>query len=729
MPRFLWPFRSKQQTGAASKLPASTAPTPRRHIVILAGIVLALGLWAALALPVPGTTIGALEAGRPSPGTFQAPQSAEFESDLRTSEARSQAENRPENLVYTTDRNLPIEQSNAMIDLFDTISSIRSDPSLSETEKQSELTDLPSSSVVISNTLASAILSLDDSAWNTVRSRSLALYERALAEHEYEIDERALQSLQERSLPFWTSNLPRMQRDLVLFFTSSFLRVNRTLDEEATAARKQQARESVEPVVVEVQAGETIVRDGEIVTPEMIEMLEQTGGLPRRLSLLDLGGYAVISVMLSIITMLYLVLLQRDIVRYVRPLMVIIGLIILTLLSARLLLPHWPQYPYAFPLATVVLVFTVVFNSHLALASAILLAVMMGMIGGNSLPLSITMMIGSVVAVFSVRGAERPLTFLLAGAGIALATGIGEIGFWLLQTVSPNWITVGNITFFSAVNGILSSILALGLFNLVGHVSGVVTPLQLMELAHPSQPLLRKLMREAPGTYAHSVSVGNLAEAAAEAVGADALLLRVSAYYHDIGKTLRPYFFTDNQTGRENVHNDLDPHTSATIIIDHVREGIKMAEEARLPQPIIDFIATHHGTHTVSHFYQLALREQDTVDINDFRYPGPTPFTREQGIMMLADSVEATVRAKAQHGQIIARPVHDSGGNGYGGPGGSQTIDQLVGSIIDDRVRSGQLDNTSLTLRDLVRIRQAFVNSLQGIYHPRVEYAPQMVKS
>jgi hypothetical protein len=248
-----------------------------------------------------------------------------------------------------------------------------------------------------------------------------------------------------------------------------------------------------------------------------------------------------------------------------------------------------------------------------------------------------------------------------------------------------------------------------------------------MELAHPSQELLKKLMREAPGTYSHSVSVGNLAEAAAEAVGADALLLRVAAYYHDIGKTIRPYFFTDNQTGRENVHNDLDPDTSAAIIIDHVREGIKIAQHARLPQPIIDFIATHHGTGLVAHFYQLALREEDTVNIEDFRYPGPRPFTREQGIMMLADSVEATVRAKAQHGQLVARPAHENGGNGQS-PGRGQTIDDVVGSIINERMRSGQLDNTALTMRDLVKIREAFVSSLQGIYHPRVEYAQQVIK-
>jgi putative nucleotidyltransferase with HDIG domain len=248
-----------------------------------------------------------------------------------------------------------------------------------------------------------------------------------------------------------------------------------------------------------------------------------------------------------------------------------------------------------------------------------------------------------------------------------------------------------------------------------------------MELAHPAQPLLRKLIREAPGTYYHSVSVGNLAESAAEAIGADALLLRVAAYYHDIGKTIRPYFFTDNQSDRENVHNELDPHTSAEIICEHVTEGEKMARAAGLPRQIVEFIPTHHGTSVIKHFYQLALQQQDSVNIDDYRYPGPRPRTREQGIMMLADSVEATVRSKAQNGKIISSREEHANGNGRGS--GLQTLEELVSSIIEERIRSGQLDECDLQIQDIGRIRQAFVSTLQGIYHPRVDYTPQIVKS
>jgi putative nucleotidyltransferase with HDIG domain len=315
---------------------------------------------------------------------------------------------------------------------------------------------------------------------------------------------------------------------------------------------------------------------------------------------------------------------------------------------------------------------------------------------------------------------------VVAGLIVALVTALVQVAFWLTAPGGPTLEPWLPIMAYSGLNGGASAIFALGLYNLVGYLADVATPQQLMELAHPNHPLLRKLIRAGPGTYYHSDSVGNLAESAAAAIGADALLLRVASYYHDIGKTIRPYFFTDNQSDRENVHNDLDPKTSAEIICEHVIEGAKMARAARLPRQVIEFIPAHHGTSVIKHFYQIALQQQDAVNEEDFRYPGPKPSTREQAIMMLADSVEATVRSKAQHGKIVSARDGSQNGNGRG-QGGQQTLEELVNSIIDERIRSGQLDQSSLTLHDVARIRQAFVNTLQGIYHPRVDYAPQVV--
>jgi putative nucleotidyltransferase with HDIG domain len=576
------------------------------------------------------------------------------------------------------------------------------------------------------------ILELDDEAWSLLRTTILNLYDRAIERYDYAIDERALNQLRERWLSFWlaTTSLDDAQRELAQTITAAFLRVNRTLDTAATEERRANAQAQVAPVEVKVLAGEMIIRAGEIVTPAHIEKLQATGAMPRPLGWSELLGDALLAAMLVAGIIGYLCVFQPKIAAHPRSLFVLMTSIIITLAFARLVLLIYDARPIFFPLAVLAVVTTVVFCGQIGFATSLLTAIVVGVLEGNDLTLTATLFASCTGAILLTRSADRLRSFLIAGLGVA-ATVIGlEITFWLSQQA------IFTITGFSGwmlptllaalVNGGLTTILSFGLFNVVGRMAGQVTALQLMELAHPSRPLLRKLIREAPGTYYHSVAVGNLAEAAAEAIGADALLLRVAAYYHDIGKTIRPAFFTDNQMGRENVHDDLDPYTSAQIIIDHVREGIKIARVAGLPEQIIDFIATHHGTGLVRHFYQLALQRYDHVDERDFRYPGPRPQTREQAILMLADSVEATVRAKAQHGKLVASRNNESAERT---PNGTVTLDELVQSIIDARVREGELSDAPLTMRELRQIKDVFVNNLQSIYHPRVDYAPSLIRS
>ncbi len=721
---------AKPDSNLVEKLPPWMRLSPDQ-VLGVAGLVLALGIWLAIGFWPASSTNVTIEAGAPSPVMLRAPRSIEFESALLTEEARLQAESHPDTIVYITDRNLPIRQRVELNNLLSTIQRIREDTALSTTEQLAALTSLPSAAVAISDTLARDILTLSDSEWQNVRQRTLNLYDQALTENNFELDEQTLDQWLERSLPFLASMLPGEQRDIATFLVSSYLQPNRTLDTAATEARKQEAREGVEPVVVQVQAGETIVREGQIVTPQIIERLEATGGLPRLLGWTDITAAALLSVVLSALYLVYLRFTEATLVAETRTTWVLVLSIVLVVAAMRFLIPQWSETAYVFPLAMLPLVLTIVFNSNVGLVTAFVLAFTAGFIDQNSFVLTLTFLTGSIAGVLATRITNRLLlTLLIPMVSITVVTATVVIAFWLTATLELDVRDLIPIVFYSTINGLLSAILALGLVNVIGRLAGVITPLQLLELAHPAQPLLRRLMREAPGTYSHSVSVGNLAEAAAEAIGGDALLLRVAAYYHDIGKMIRPYFFTDNQMGRENVHNELDPHTSAAIIIDHVREGIKMGESAGLPQTIIDFIATHHGTSTVAHFYQIAMQEEDSVDIKDFRYPGPRPSTREQGIMMLADSVEATVRSKAQHGQIKAATPHNgNAGTRKNGNGNAQTLDAIVGSIIEDRVRSGQLENTPLTQHDLQLIRQAFVNTLQGLYHPRVEYSPQLVRT
>jgi putative nucleotidyltransferase with HDIG domain len=243
----------------------------------------------------------------------------------------------------------------------------------------------------------------------------------------------------------------------------------------------------------------------------------------------------------------------------------------------------------------------------------------------------------------------------------------------------------------------------------VGAIFGVVTPLHLIELSRPTHPLLRQLLLKAPGTYHHTLIVANMTERAAERIGADPLLSRVGAYYHDVGKTIRPYFFIENRSDSLDPHARLDAFTSAQIILSHVKDGIDLARKYRLPQRVIDFIPEHHGTLLVSYFYHQAARQtgsSDNIDKGQFRYPGPRPQSAETAITMLADSAEATVRSKR--------------------PASIEELEQIVAESIQNRVVSGQLDECPLTLVDLHEVRRAFVDVLRGLQHPRINYPPEI---
>jgi putative nucleotidyltransferase with HDIG domain len=254
----------------------------------------------------------------------------------------------------------------------------------------------------------------------------------------------------------------------------------------------------------------------------------------------------------------------------------------------------------------------------------------------------------------------------------------------------------------TGVNGISSGMLAAGAFVTVGVLFGVTTRVQLMELSQLNAPLLRRLQDEAPGTFHHSIIVGNLAERAADLVGADPLLTRVGCYYHDIGKVLQPGMYVENQLGGTSPHETMSPEESSQIIRQHVSEGMELARRERLPARVVEFIPEHHGTRVVAYFYRKAAERDPTTDPAEYAYPGPRPQSKETAIVMLADSTEATVRSSPDRSQ--------------------ERIDQIVEEVIAERVAEGQLDDSDLTLRDLRTIAASFKATMRAVYHPRVQY-------
>jgi len=346
---------------------------------------------------------------------------------------------------------------------------------------------------------------------------------------------------------------------------------------------------------------------------------------------------------------------------------------------------------------------TALLGPQLAIVAAVLVAAMVGFMAGGSLELTVYALAGGLIASINLGRVRKLNAFLWAGVHVALANLAVVLAFRLS---SGNYDMMGLLTLAAAsvANGGLAASLTLAGFYLLGSIFDITTSLQLMELARPNHPLLRQLLLKAPGTYHHSLLVGNMAEQAAERIGADALLARVGAYYHDIGKIARPYFFVENQVEGMNVHDRLDPQTSAKIIIGHVQDGLELAKKYRLPRRIQDFIAQHHGTGLASYFYRQACQQGEAEEVNaeDFRYPGPKPQTKETAIVMLADACEAAVRS-----------AH---------PSSPEEVEKLVRKVIEHALLSGELDECDLTLRELDEIRDSFVNILQGVFHPRVKY-------
>ncbi len=683
---------------------------PHRNVV---GFGVILGLLLGLILAVPLSRASLIAPGQPSPVTLEAPAALTFVSDAATRAAVARAENSV-TPSYQTDLSVPSKQRKALVGALDSIEQIRANTSLGTDGQVRAITALPAPA--ITSTLATNLLRFDDNQWQRVRQEATKLYDSILHERNDTLTEAEVGSIRERVLPTTPelANVTGPEREAITYFVASFLKPNSIVDQARTEQRRAEARAAVSPVQVTVVRGENVVRRGDIVSEADFEKLTKlglvrgAGGWVTTLQLLLLGALT------AWLFATYVHYFQDPIWHNDRALLVVAALLAVALLASRLLLPN-SDVPYGFPLATMSILLTVLFNGQLALVATLAIVPLIGMQHEASIGLAATLALGSTAGIFTAQQARRTGEFAFVGLAVAVITALAALVFWVGPGSDGN--TIAQLILFSLANGALSGILAVGSYHFLGRIAGVVTPLELMELSHPNQPLLRRLMREAPGTYHHSMVVSNLAEVAAEDIGADPLLTRVGAYYHDVGKLLRPYFFTDNQHDRSNVHDVLDAKTSASIIIDHVKEGAKLALENGLPQRVVDFIPQHHGTNLVSYFYQRALQENEEADIENFRYPGPKPQTREAAIMMLADGVEAAVRAKSQAGKL--RPARPDEA-GAAGPG--QTIRDIVDQIVNERIAASQLDEAPVTLHDISVIKDSFTQTLHGIYHPRVDY-------
>jgi hypothetical protein len=355
------------------------------------------------------------------------------------------------------------------------------------------------------------------------------------------------------------------------------------------------------------------------------------------------------------------------------------------------------------PVAAAGMLIAIRLDSRLAVLMVAVLSLLLGIMTGNQLRFGLVGLIGGITGVYSVSKLSQRGDLVRAGI---YTSGANVVAIFIVGLVngSPMALLISTSLALGVVNGILSSILTNGSLPFMENTFHITSPVRLLEISNPNNVLLKRLLTEAPGTYHHSIIVGNLAESATDALGGDSLMVRAGAYYHDIGKIKRPYFFIENQMTVDNPHDKITPSLSTLILTSHVKDGVEMAREHKLPQGIIDIIEQHHGTSLVTYFYHKALENDrtETVTEEEFRYEGPKPRTREAAIVMLADSGEAAVRS-------LQNPTQGR-------------VEGLVRKIIKDKLNDGQLEECDLTFRDLNVIATAFVRVLSGIFHNRVEY-------
>ncbi len=651
--------------------------------------------------------LSSLQIGDNAPQDIRAPISVSpFVSKVLTEQRQQEIRQSVPDIYFPPNPAVSRQQSDMTSQILAYIQNIRHDPYGTPQQKIEDLRaindlKLPDSTIV-------QLLGLDEKAWTDITDQITSILERVMR---LEIRDSNLQSIITQ-LPMQVGvRFSEDQADVIVQVVKGLIRPNTLLDSETTNQARQNAVANI-TVRRSFERGQVILRAGEKVDAAAYEALSVLGLLePTNQRVQEFARAALASIIVVVVTGLYLSRFKPDLLRSSRFMTLLAALFLLTLLGARLSIIYGQIYLY--PTATMAILFAALASAEVSVIGVLGLATLVGLMQNNSLEMAMLVGVGGLLATLVLRRPERLNGYFLPGLLVGLANvAVVLIFFQGDLTSSSNAAGVGELIIYSVVNGALSATVSLAGIYIATLLFNLPTGLKLVELSQPNQPLLQRLLREAPGTYQHSLQVSNMSEQAANAIGVNADLVRVAALYHDVGKMINPAFFTENQVEGVNPHDALDdPARSAAIIISHVTEGEKMARQYHLPARIRDFILEHHGTQ-VLYFYQQAVQRAGSdqgVDIEQFTYPGPKPQTKETAILMLADSSEATVRSRK--------------------PTKKQEIDEIIQHIIDGKIQSGQLDESSLTLNDLRAIKNIFVDMLQAVFHPRINYPPQLKPS
>jgi putative nucleotidyltransferase with HDIG domain len=674
-----------------ARLRAAVRTDPRVRataFVLIAGVLTAIAL-----LIAPPATV-TYSVNEVADRAIRAPKSVSFVSESLTEAERKKAEAEVQK-QFTTDPAVVAAASTRIASVAGAIGRIRGEAAQGRDQKITALTRL--SDVALTSAIATDIVDMTQPEWDQVvaglDSPLRTLYAPGIRAEQLDV----VKADAGKALPAgWTERQKRSGAEIL----KQNLGVNVKVDEVATSLARQDARNGVTPVQVQVKAGEVLVRDGDVVKSLQVEKLRALGlaneGNDWRAALGLLLWAGLIAGVLALFLERYATEAWLDDRKMI---LVILSLLALTA-AGRTLVPGHTVAVYFAPFAAVAMMLTVLVGGRTALATQIAGALHVGIMS-SQVELVAYVLVPALLGMAAVQRATTAREFAVGSVAVA-AGAVGVILSFVLVDRGADPLGLAQLLAGALVSGLGSGLLAFAGMAILGHVFGIPTVFELRELGDPNHPLLRQLLLRTPGTYHHSLLVGNLAERAAEVIGADPLVARVGAYYHDIGKMRNPTAFIENQTAGQNPHDELDPLVSAGIVAAHVKDGLALADRYRLPARIREMIPGHHGTSIVRYFFQIAQNRGQAPDERSFRYPGPRPQSKEAGIVMLADGTEASVRSLSEKNP--------------------DTIRAMVDRIIDERVADGQLDECDLTFRDVERIKDAFCELLLGVYHERIPY-------
>jgi putative nucleotidyltransferase with HDIG domain len=643
--------------------------------------------------------------GDVAPQDLRAPRNIQFVSNVLTEAARSEAERTVDPVYQPPDMTIARTQTDLLNSILESISSIRASQESTFELKKTELIAIQGLTLLSGS--RDILLTLSDPRWEMVQNEAFTVLEQAM---QNPIRTEDLESFRQNLPSLVSLSLSEKEAVLVVEIVSPLVVANSFYSPELTDAARQAARDAIEPITASFVSGQTVITRGQIISAGDLEALTSLGMVETTNPAFNYLGAAALVALSAIFTALYSFRRKPEVISDLRGLIVLALLFAIFLVTARISNPNRTIVPYLFPIPAFALLVSALFGMERGLVFGLLMSLLAAYGMPEELGLMSYYILTSLCGVLALGEARRVGQFLYAAIAIAVA-GVAMVVAYRLPFTEMDWI--GLVTLLSAAifTGIASSSIALPVQYLLAQFLGLTTALQLLEISRPDSPLLNYFLQRAPGTYQHSLQVANLAEQAAEKIQADTLLVRVGALFHDVGKSINPLFFIENQPSSQiDSHDDLDPEISAKTIIRHIPDGLGLARKYRLPRRLYDFIAEHHGTLVTRYQYNRAVQgvggDASKVDETQFRYPGPAPHSKETAILMIADGVEARARAERPHNE--------------------EEVRALVRNVIERCQKDGQLDETPLSQRDLARITESFISTLRVTYHPRLEYPQEL---